>query len=228
MTNIAILNTDAHRNLLVQPTGDESKHFVSVIIGEFPHLVVHYPILFSKDAETGRLYIGAMLGFDPGENLFREEGLGVYRPLNLQRGPFYTVGEELGIDLDSPRVGSGQRLFSDAGEPTAYLKSIMAMFRDLVPGMERSRIFTATLLDLKLIEPIDITLNFDDTPRTLEGLYTINKDVLRSLPDAAVLDLFKRGYLQLIYLMIASLKQIPVMAQKKNNALVKGAAGALG
>jgi hypothetical protein len=29
--------------------------------------------------------------------------------------------------------------------------------------------------------------------------------------------LFRRGYLQLIYLLIASLKQIPVLAKKKND-----------
>jgi hypothetical protein len=37
------------------------------------------------------------------------------------------------------------------------------------------------------------------------------------LPDASVVELFRRGYLQLIYLLIASLKQIPVLAKKKND-----------
>jgi hypothetical protein len=39
------------------------------------------------------------------------------------------------------------------------------------------------------------------------------------LPDATVVDLFRRGYLHLVYLMIASLKQIPVLAQRKNRRL---------
>lgn len=228
MSNIAILNTVAHRNLRVQPTGDESKNFVPVIVGEFPHLVTHYPIFLTKNAETGAFYAGALLGFDPGENLFREDGLNVYRPLDLQRGPFVAAGEELGIDLDNPRVGSGEPLFTEAGEPTAYLQSIMGLFREVIPGLERTKVFISTLLNHKLIEPIEVTLNFDDKPRVLDGLYTINKDTLRDLPDAAVLDLFRRNYLQLIYLMIASLKQIPVMARRKNNSLVKGAVGTLG
>ena len=33
-----------------------------------------------------------------------------------------------------------------------------------------------------------------------------------------MIDLFRRDYLQLIYLMIISLKQIPVLARRKNNA----------
>ena len=36
-----------------------------------------------------------------------------------------------------------------------------------------------------------------------------------SLADATVIDLFRSGYLQLIYLMIASLKQVPVLAREE-------------
>lgn len=222
MTNIVALNSQTHRALHVTPSGQDARNFVGVVIAEFPHLIPHYPILFSKDAETGAFYCGAMLGFDPDENLFSGEGANVYRPLNLQRGPFFTAGSELVIDLDSPKVGAGERLFDDDGAPTAYLKSIMALFRDLVPGIERSRIFTETLLGLKLIEPIDIDIGLDDgTKRSLVGLYTINKDVLRELPDADVLTLFRRGYLHLIHLMIGSLAHIPVLARKKNNRLLE-------
>lgn len=224
MTNIVPLNKEAHRAVRVQVTGGEERNFVAVIVNEFSHLVMHYPILFSKDPETGAFYCGAMLGIDTGENLFRDEGLNVYRPLGIQRGPFYIHGDELAIDLDHPRVGSGQPLFSESGEPTSYLQSIIGLFRDLVPGMERTKVFVNTLLHLKLIEPMDVDLAFDDgSKRRLEGLYTIDAEALRNLPDAAVLDLFRRGYLQLIYLMIASIRQIPILAQKKNNSMSKGA-----
>lgn len=226
MSNIVILNKVEHQGLRVQALAAEKRNFVGVIVGEFTHLVMHYPILFSKDADTGAFYCGAMLGIDSGENLFAEEGAAVYRPMNLQRAPFFTAGSELAVDLDSPKVGSGERLFDDAGEPTSYLKSILALFRDLVPGLERTRIFTETLLGLKLIEPIDISLSFDDgTSRSLAGLYTINTEALRELPDAEALNLFRRGYLELIYLMTASLKQIPHLAKKKNDRLLKGVPG---
>ena len=80
---------------------------------------IHYPILLSKDAETGTFYCGVMLGFDAGENLFLSDGKGHdgYRPLNLQRGPFYTAGSELAIDLDHPRISEseGQALFGENG-----------------------------------------------------------------------------------------------------------------
>lgn len=119
MTNVVVLNSQIHRALRVK--GDASaahgdnQRFVQVVITEFPHLVLQYPILFSKDADTGAFYCGVMLGFDEGENLFVSEGNGHdgYRPLNLQRLPFYTFGRELAIDLDHPRVNAeGERRFS--------------------------------------------------------------------------------------------------------------------
>ena len=77
-------------------------------------------------------------------------------------------------------------------------------------------------MSLKLIEPISISLSFDDgSKRELAGLYTINREALRALPDANVVELFRRGYLQLIYLMIASVKQIPVLAKKKNDRILQ-------
>ena len=44
-------------------------------------------------------------------------------------------------------------------------------------------------------------------------------------PDAVVVELFRRGYMRLIDYMIASLKQVPVMARKKNLRMLKGTEG---
>jgi len=228
MTNIALLDIKAHRDLCVE-TGvsarfGDAKRFVPVIVGEFVHVAAHYPILLSKDAETGGFFCGAMLGIDEDENLFLTEGqpFETYRPLSLQRGPFFTSGSDIAIDLDHPRVGGGQALFDVEGQPSLYLKSIMNLFRDLKPGLDQTRVFVETLLSLKLIEPIDISLAFDDgSRRRLEDLYTVNQEALNALPDDKVVELFRRGYLRAIYLMIASLKQLPMLAQKKNARLAR-------
>ncbi len=224
MTDIAILNSQTHRTVRVNasagaPLGD-NRGFVPVILGEFTMIAAHYPILFSKDSENGAFYPGAMLGFDLEENLFLEgQANGTYRPLNLQRGPFLTAGDDLVIDLAHPRVGAsdGQALFGEDGQPSAYLESIMALMRQLHAGYQQTRQFIDTLLGLKLLEAIDLDVGFDDgTKRQIEGLYTVNTEALRALPDATVLDLFHRGYLQLIYTVIGSLKQVPVLARRKN------------
>jgi hypothetical protein len=231
MTRVALLNNHDHRAVRVQAGASarygDNQRFVAVILGEFPHLVAHYPILLTKDQNTGAFFAGVMLGFDEGENLFLDErGMETYRPLNLQRGPFFTAGNEVAIDLDSPRLEAGGKpLFTEQGEPTQYLQSVMALFRDLKPGLEMTKSFVESLVGLKLVEAIDIDLAFDDgSKRQLTGLYTVNQQSLSALPDATVVDLFRKGYLQLIYLMIASLKQVPVLARRKNDALLKPSA----
>jgi len=226
MTRIVVLNSLVHRTVRVQAEAaakfGDNQRFVQVVVTEFSLLVTHYPILFSKDSDTGAFFCGAMLGIDEGENLFLKEGKGHegYRPLNMQRAPFFVSGDEMAIDLDHPRVGAdaGQALFDDRGEPTPYLESVKAAFQQLKPGIEMTKRFIETLLRLNLLEPVDIVLGFDDgTKRNLVDLYTVNQDILRQLPDESVIELFRRGYLQLIYLLIASLKQIPVLAKKKND-----------
>jgi hypothetical protein len=230
MTQIVPLSKETHRSLIVDGRAaaayGDNRHFVRVIVKEFPELLVHYPILFTKHPQTGEFYCGAMLGFEEGENLFLEEWTDrqFYRPLSLQRGPFYSQGPDLAIDLDDPRVGAegGKPLFTEQGQPTLYLQSIIWAFQDLNPGVEMTRLFIARLLELKLIEPIDVEAEFDDgSKRQCVGLYTIDQEALSGLPNEVVVELFRRGYLRLIHYMIASLKQVPVLARKKNSLFLR-------
>src|SRR6516225_6165261 len=199
MTRIVPLNKELHKSLKVDARASaaygDNQRFTHVIVNEFPHLVVHYPILFSKDANTGEFYCGVMLGFDEGENLFLDEwrDLEFYRPLGLQRVPFYAQGSDVAIDLDHPRVGveGGVALFTEFGDPTRYLQRIIWAFQDLSSGITVTRHFIARLLELKLIEPISVEAEFDDgTTRDCAGLYTVNQDTLSALPDQIVVELF--------------------------------------
>ena len=237
MTQIVLLDKEAHRSLKVDGRASaaygDDRHFVQVTVNEFPLLVVHYPLFFSKNANTGEFYCGVMLGFKEGENLFlREwEEREFYRPLILQRGPFYAQGPELAIDLDHPRVGaeSGKSLFTEYGQPTRYLQSIIWAFQDLKPGIETSKFFVARLLELNLIEPVDIDVEFEDgSTHKCVGLYTVNQETFGRLPDEVVVELFRRGYLRLIHMMIVSLKQFPVLARKRNGRLLEATRGLAG
>ena len=225
MPNIALLNKETHRTLKVQPGAaaqyGDNQRFVAVIPGEFPFLAVHFPILIVKDA-NGDYLLGALLGFDENENLFLDEtGMHAYRPLNLQRGCFFNFNDQVAIDLDSPRIDKdGVALFDEAGEPSQYTQTILAIFRDLIQGTAQARQFVETLDRLKLLEAIDINASFHDgSKQSFTGVFTINQANLRALPDAEVLDLFRRDYLQAIYLMINSLRQLPVLVQMKARTL---------
>jgi hypothetical protein len=237
MTQIVPLNKEIHRSLKVDGRASaaygDNRRFVQVIVKEFPHLLVHYPILFSKDPQTGQFYCGAMLGFDEGENLFLDEWQEreFYRPLTLQRGPFFAQGADVAIDMDDPRVGAedGKPLFTDQGQPTRYLQSIIWAFQDLEPGMQMTKLFIARMLELKLIEAVDVEVELNDgSIRRCVGLYTIDQEMLQRLNDEVVVELYRRGYMRLIHYMLASQKQVPVLARKKNSRLLKATEGLAG
>jgi hypothetical protein len=226
VANIVLLNNEQHRDIRVCADASvelgDGQRFVPIVLNEIPYLVAHYPLLFSKDAETGAFYLGAVLGFDEGENLFLEEDC--YRPLQLRRMPFFTAGEQVAIDLEHKRVGhpKGAALFNDQGEPTAYLAGVVGILRELRSGETATKDFIARLMQLKLIEALTVTLGFDDGPRELVGLYTINKDHLAALEDAQVVELFRNGDLQAIHSLIASMRHIATMANRKNRRLTNG------
>jgi hypothetical protein len=132
------------------------------------------------------------------------------------------------VDLGHVRVtaGGGEPLFGESGQATPYLASIASALKDLRAGEEMTRSFVAAMLETKLVEPVQVDLAFDDGAKIrLEGLYTVDKSGLASLSDGKALEFFRRGYLNLAYLMVASLKQIPVLAQIRNQSLAPGRLG---
>ena len=224
--NLAPLNVDEHGGLRLRPYRPEIPHFVEITAGEFAGAAAVCPIFFAKSPETGAFYAGALFGFKPGENLVgpSEDELPPYIPLDRQRAGFYVSGENIAIDLDNPRFASagseGEALFDDGGEPGPALRQIQRMLGQLVRGKQDTDAFIARLLDLRLIEPVDVSLRFDDgEDLVLDGLYTVSLDILRDLPDGDVLKLFRDGHLQWIYLMAGSLKQIGVLAERRNRKL---------
>lgn len=234
MPNIVTLDSAHHRHLrlIAKPLGRgcAAERFSPIVTVEIPLLAGDVPILLSKDPETGRFFCGAMLGIDPGEDLFDgPEGITLgHCPLDRTRTGFYIGEAGLAVDLDSPRVTAdldGDALFTPDGEPASPLQRIIAALGTFRAGIEPTEAFIHMVLDHKLVEPVDIGLSFDDgSRRTLQGLYTISQDRLRGLDDEAIVDLFHRGYLQLIYLIIASFRNIARLATIKNARLAGDAA----
>ena len=56
---------------------------------------MQYPIVITKNADSGKFVCVCVFGFEQGENLFWKEGHwdGVYTPLNIARQPFF-IGDD--------------------------------------------------------------------------------------------------------------------------------------
>ncbi|QKX17555.1 SapC family protein [Microbulbifer sp. YPW1] len=239
MSNTVALNNESHRNLKVITRRGaeygEGTHLVPVVANELRNLMLEYPVCITKDPNTGQFSLCALLGFEPGENLYLQGDSwdAQYIPMHIRRQPFMVgyrnpeaaVGEERGavitLDLDSKRVteegADGERLFDDQGNNTPFMQQVSDLLGQLMVGMESTTAFLSALADNDLIEPAHINVQFaSGEHKRYEGLYTVNEDKLQKLDADKLVYMHQHGYLQAAYWLGASMGQIRKLIQKKN------------
>jgi|TARA_B110000967_G_scaffold61089_1_gene62754 hypothetical protein len=216
---------------------------------EFRDIQSCYPIFFCKDPESGQLYPAALLGLEQDQNLFLSDSGwdASYIPMMIRRHPFLIGfqadpdGAEgatkpvVSIDSDSPRLidssekqssekeGSsekGEALFNQDGTASDFLQSSIGTLESIHRGLEHNKGFIAALLEHQLLESftLQITLN-DGSNNELAGFYTIAEQKLQSLDGETLAKFNAQGYLQSIYMAIASFARLRPMIDKKNAQL---------
>jgi hypothetical protein len=229
MSKTVLLNNVDHKDLrVISKRGAEFGDAVMSVItfpAEFRDLQAHYPIVFRKSNDGLSFEPIALFGFQEGENLFLRGGgwEASYVPLLIARQPFLigNTGGELmmHIDLNSPRVSmtEGETVFLAHGGNTEFLERMNSVLLSIHQGLQSTPAFIAALMEHQLLESfvLDVELN-DGSQNRLAGFYTINEDKVHSLNGNA-LDLLNRaGYLQAIYMVIASLSNFRALIERKN------------
>lgn len=215
-----LLNTETHAALRIRPASVAGRHVVQVMPDECARLGARCPLLFTKHPTTGKFYIAALFGFEPGENLLVDADgrLDGYMPYDLEREGFFISGDDIAIDRAHPRfaAGKGAALFDEGGR----LRHVQHALAAINAGIEQTRLYVEAFLQSALIEAIDLSLTFDDGRNiTLDGLYTISRDMLAQLADGDVVALHRSGALRLACTMTNSLDQIALLARRRNDRL---------
>jgi hypothetical protein len=244
VANLVILSNETHRDLRINNLvgSDYTRlNVISVVPREFPRLLAHYPLFFTKANDGGQHEPAVLLGFERGENLFLE-GSGwdaSYVPLQVQRQPFSLVPRQpdvaggqptsldIAVDEASPLVSreAGERLFQDDGKATQYLSTVTSVLSTLVSGAREAYAFTAKLAELNLLEPVRVDVEFTDkSTAKLGGLYWIAGAVLKTLPADKLAELRDKEYLEWLYFQMASLSQMASLVARKNRRLNETAA----
>ncbi len=232
MSNIVSLNFDHHSTLQVQANLRHSsainQHLMPLVPSEFGRASSCFPIVIVKSEDTGQFTFSAMMGFGPGENLFVREGLwdADYEPLQIQRQPFF-VGDDNGnrvvcFDSDSAALSSdvGEPLFTSSSQPSDYLETVQQILNELVNGEQESRELASQLLDLDLLTPFSIDIEFNDASKqSVQGAYMLNESKMAELDDQTVLTLHRSGAMGLIHTLRCSMHQIPNLIARKNRML---------
>lgn len=237
MPRITALSPTRHRDLKIRQDLVEAQsadaRMIPLMLSEFQKAATQYPIVLTKNAETGAFVAVALLGFDAGENLFWRDGQwdGLYVPLNVSRQPFFIGEAEEGkeafalcIDLDSPCCSGkeGQALFDGEGNAMPYLQRMQATMERLVSGEGETQAFIETLSVLGLLTEVALDIQFENgTKQRVQGIYSIDEAKLNALDAQPLLDLRSKGYLPPIYAMIVSLGQIFGLIQRKNQMHAK-------
>ena len=235
MDQYELLNKEKHRTLKVRTersdTLGDSVMNVMTYPMEFRDVQSSYPILFTKDPATGAFFASAVFGFEANQNLFLNDDQwnASYIPVMVRRQPFMIATQQtpddgetravVSIDRSHPRVNDthGEPLFLESGEPSEYLQASITLLDKIHKGLEHNRGFIDTLLRHDLLEPVTMDFSFNDGSRTsLEGFYTIAEEHLYTLDGNILGELNVKGYLQPIFMAIASLSRIRSMIEIKN------------
>ncbi|MDJ0751745.1 MAG: SapC family protein [Woeseiaceae bacterium] len=233
MTQYEILDKEQHRQVRIRTGygaafGDAAMYAMTYPM-EFRDIQSCYPILFTKDPNTGGFFAAAIMGFEPDQNLFlRDDGWDAsYVPAIVRRQPFLiaTRGEGsdadpvVSLDLDHPRVSrdEGEALFDSEGGRTEFLNQKIALLEKLHRGLQHSKGFVDTLLEHELLEQITLDIAFNDgSKKTVDGFYSIAEARLYGLKGDVLESLNQAGYLQPVFMAVASLSRIRDVIERRN------------
>jgi hypothetical protein len=202
---------------------------------EFRSVQAFYPILFHRD-QRGEMYPVALFGFESGENLFLDDSgwHARYVPAMIRRQPFLIgfeaaarqgAGEQrrmLSLDMAHPRVNRerGEPLFLPLGGRTPFLEEMATLLETLYHGGELNRKFVQALQEHGLIENVTFDIALADGSRNqLLGFFAVDEEKVQGLPDAALGQLSRSGFLMPLFMMLASTTNVRTLVDLKNAKL---------
>lgn len=245
MSNHALLDNVNHKDLKILSGYRQGQGFdvsaTRVFPVEFTQLQMEYPIVFTRNKESGHFEPVAVLGLAKDENLFLIDAAwdARYIPLTIQRQPFLIGFQQsmdggvpkrepvIHIDLDHPKVSTteGEAVFLAHGGESPLLERMASILMTIHQGNEANQVFSKLLVGLDLIESstMEFTLA-NGEKQTLTGLHVLNEDRLRELNGDALESLHREGYLESIYMMLASMPNFRKLIDRKNAAVSAAAA----
>lgn len=227
-TQFVPLNDASHKNLAIEDKVDyslfETMHMLPLQVQEFMSAATSFPIVFTKNAQTGEFLSIALTALKPNTNKLLKNGQwqSRYLPIQVQLYPFgmSQVDEEkiiLGIDINNSSVAENgtHRLFTETGEKTNYLSKKLKLASLQASYQDMTKYFIKVLLEHGLLQPRILTVTaLDGTKTNIDGIYTIDESTLQQLDDATLLNFAKRGFYSAIYAHLCSLSLIDLVMDR--------------
>lgn len=234
-SNIIVLDRNTNRDLRVQTPERPfafaaGSHVVPALMPEFVLGCRDMPILFIEEA--GQVSPLFMVGMRAGRNDFIDASgrwAGQHAPAYLRRYPFIggdVSQEQQVICLDGGFAGlqqsdaAGDRLFTEDGEPSPALEQAIKFVSEYADAANATAAFTAALKALDLFQTVTIDIR---TPTgassSFNGFSAVSEEKLNALPDDALLDLKRKGYLAPIYAHLISMTNFSALGNRAPEAV---------
>lgn len=233
MSQFEVLDKDKHSQFRIRTgygadLGDAVMYVMTYPL-EFRDIQGCYPILFSKDPNTGGFFAAALFGFESEQNLFLKEDRwdAAYVPTMIQRQPFLIArrGENsnssavVSLDLDHPRVSreTGEALFDNTQHPTSFLDQKVAVLDKVHRGLQHNEGFMEALVRHDLLQQITLDITFNNGDKTsLQSFYGIAEEQLYQLGGDVLESLNQAGFLQPIFMVVASMSRMRDLIDRRN------------
>ncbi|VEF25046.1 SapC [Shewanella baltica] len=226
-THYVPLNNSIHIYLKVNNIVDykvfENMHMLPLQVQEFMSAATSFPIIFTKNAQTGEFLPVAITSLKENSNKLMINGRWIsrYLPIQVQLYPFgasYTDNKIIiGIDLNNSSVSEigDNSLFTTDGDNTAYLNTQLELASLQANYQEMTRNFISILIQHDLLQPRTLTVNAQDGTKTnINGIYTVDEQKMHELEEVVMLDFAKRGFYSVIYAHLCSLSLIDLVMEK--------------
>ncbi|MDP5029746.1 MAG: SapC family protein [Paraglaciecola sp.] len=232
MSNYVLLDPATHQDIKIKPHSNfafsKHQHHASLVVHEFGAAASSFPVVYMKEPTQGQFRAVALLSLLAGENVFftEQEWLAVHVPSAYLRQPFELGADPakektltIYIDEQSDYVSQseGVALFQN-GEASQFLQQVQNKMGEYYQQEQLTHQFTQKLLALNLLKEIELAIEFGDGKKTrVKGIYTVDEETLRQLPEAQVLELNTQNFLLPIHAILSSLIQVNRLIKQHNH-----------
>ena len=222
----------AHRNLGVAKHASKfaaKLHAIYLTEAEIARASLDYPVVFAKDALDNIVPI-ALVGVAPNQNLMCDgEGHwpdGMYVPAYVRRYPFFMArlaqhsaiasGQQSLILVDENGLEQSEHpLIDEAGQTSTIWSEMEQLIQQYDAHQQKTSVFCEKLMSLGLFEKFDAdfhpnptgSVGSGTTPKRINGLLRIKRQLLERLSDEVLAALVREGQLTVIEAHLNSLSR---------------------
>lgn len=195
--------------------------FIPISAKEIVEAQKCYPIFFLKDSEGIVPFVA--MGVQQDKNLFIDEDGNFkdncYIPAIFRAYPFSVtkINENFSLVIDEQSFidyPGNKRFFNQKGNLTKEAKEIVKIVEAIYADLFQTKELLTVLDEKKLLKSVNITIQVHKKNYIFENMLVIDTQRLKNLDDASIVELFKKGILDIATLHIASLSNIEHLGKK--------------